>query len=79
MMRSSRLVCRGTYRGRHDTWGGDAVDVKALTDERCRRGRRNRVVLTPRRWRQVQAKPKGFAGMTVANEHWFTEESAYKP
>ena len=25
------------------------------------------------------AKPKGVCKATVANEHWFTEESAYKP
>jgi hypothetical protein len=24
----------GAYRGRHDTWSGDAVDVAALSDER---------------------------------------------
>ena len=34
-----------------------AADV--LTDERRGCGRRNRVVPTPRRWRQVRAKPKG--------------------
>jgi len=38
------------------------VDVEALTDERRRCGRRNRVVLTPRRWRQVQARPKASRG-----------------
>jgi hypothetical protein len=31
----------------------DAVDAEAATDERGRCGRRNRVVLTPRCWRQV--------------------------
>src|ERR1700712_1944826 len=31
----------------------DAVDVKARFDETRGRGRRSRVVLTPRRWRQV--------------------------
>jgi hypothetical protein len=35
------------------TRGGDAVAADALTDERSKRGRRNRVVPTPRRWRQV--------------------------
>jgi len=29
------------------------VDAKVLRDERHYRGRQNRVVLTPRRWRQV--------------------------
>src|SRR6185437_17119635 len=27
---------RGAYRDRHDTWGGDAVDANAPTDERRR-------------------------------------------
>ena len=31
---SSRLdSLGGAFRGRHDTWGGDAVDVEALSDE----------------------------------------------
>jgi len=54
-----------------------AADV--LTDERRGCGRRNRVVPTPRRWRQVRAKPKGFAEAMVAIKHWLTKESAYKP
>jgi hypothetical protein len=37
--------------------GRDAVDAGALSDERRGRGRRSRVVLTPRRWRQVLRKP----------------------
>ena len=28
------LRLQRAYRDRHETWGGDAVDVKALTDER---------------------------------------------
>ena len=35
--------------------GWDAVDAKAALDGRRRSGRQNRVVLTPRRWRQVFA------------------------
>jgi hypothetical protein len=31
----------------------DAVDAERARDERARGGRRSRVVLTPRRWRQV--------------------------
>ena len=43
---------RGTYvSSRTLRW--DAVDAKVLRDERHYRGRQNRVVLTPRRWRQV--------------------------
>jgi hypothetical protein len=40
-------------RDRHERGVRDAVDVAVLTDERRRRGRRSRVVPTPRRWRQV--------------------------
>ena len=67
MVLASRLSCRGTYRDRHETWGGDAVDVKALTDERRLCGRRSRVVLARPCRRQVLAKLKSFAKMTVAN------------
>src|SRR4029079_19726416 len=34
------------------TWDGDAMDAKAATDERGRRVRQRRVVLTSRCWRQ---------------------------
>jgi len=57
----------------------NAVDGDAPTTTGIIPGRRNCVVLSPRRWRQVQAKLTSFAKATVANEHWFTEESAYKP
>src|SRR6476646_1998191 len=36
----------------------DAMDAAALFDERCQCGRRSRVVLTPRRWRQVCEKKR---------------------
>ncbi len=39
---------------RHERW--DAVDAEAATDERGRCGRRSRVVLAPRCWRQVGGK-----------------------
>jgi hypothetical protein len=38
--------------------GRDAVDAAGACDERCRRGRRSRVVLTPRCWRQVCEKKR---------------------
>ena len=38
---------------RHERRVRDAMDASACPDEAHRRGRRNRVVLTPRRWRQV--------------------------
>jgi hypothetical protein len=37
-------------------WARDAVDASARQDELARSGRRNRVVLTPRCWRQVLKK-----------------------
>jgi len=36
----------------------DAMDADALLTNSARRGRRSRVVLTPRRWRQVCAKER---------------------
>jgi hypothetical protein len=47
---------RGAYRDRHGRRERDAVDAAARVDERCCCGRPNRVVLTPRRWRQVSRK-----------------------
>ena len=44
---------RGALRDRHERWVRDAMDALAKQDGRRRRGRRSRVVLTPRRWRQV--------------------------
>jgi hypothetical protein len=38
---------------RHERWVRDAVDAAAAQDERSYCGRQSRVVLTPRRWRQV--------------------------
>jgi len=44
----------------------DAVDADALLTNSARRGRRSRVVLTPRRWRQVSRDV--FREATVAKE-----------
>jgi hypothetical protein len=44
---------RGAFRDRHLTFGRAAVDADGAADESTRCGRRSRVVLTPRRWRQV--------------------------
>jgi hypothetical protein len=44
---------RGAYRDRHGRWAREAVDASVSPDERCTRGRRSRVVLTPRRWRHA--------------------------
>src|SRR5580700_9473518 len=43
----------GRTRNRHGRWVRDAMDVLVSQGERCECGRRSRVVLTPRRWRQV--------------------------
>ena len=50
---ASRSLRRGASANRHERWGRDAMDARCARDERCRCGRRNRVVLTPRRWRQA--------------------------
>jgi hypothetical protein len=45
---------RGAFRDRHGRWVRDAVDAFGAKDERIfESGRRSRVVLTPRRWRQL--------------------------
>jgi hypothetical protein len=60
---SHPVPLRGAFRDRHERWVRDAMDTAATKDERCFRGRRSRVVLTPRRWRQVSRKyPRGDGG-----------------
>jgi hypothetical protein len=54
--RMSLAPARGAYRDRHGRWVRDAVDAAARADERRCSVRRSRVVLTPRRWRQVRAE-----------------------
>src|ERR1700720_2636158 len=44
---------RGAFRDRHGRGRRDAVDMDGAADESALRGRRSRVVLPPRRWRQV--------------------------
>ena len=44
---------RGAFRDRHGRWVRDAMDALAPLDEGRESGRRSRVVLTPRCWRQV--------------------------
>ena len=44
---------RGALRGRHDLLARDAMDATVSQDGRHGGGRRSRVVLTSRRWRQV--------------------------
>jgi hypothetical protein len=48
---------KGAFRDRHGRRERDAVDAAMSKDERAWRGRRSRVVLAPRRWRQVLGKP----------------------
>ena len=52
-MRIPPPITRGASANRHERWGRDAMDVLAARDERGRCGRRNRVVLIPRRWDQA--------------------------
>jgi hypothetical protein len=47
---------RGAFRDRHGRKAGDAMDAGGAKDEGATCGRRSRVVLTPRRWRQVLEK-----------------------
>ena len=44
---------RGAFRDRHERRAGDAMDAGCASDESVSCGRRSRVVLTPRRRRQV--------------------------
>ena len=44
---------RGAFRDRHERRAGDAMDASCAFDESASCGRRSRVVLTPRRRRQV--------------------------
>jgi len=58
--------------------GRDAVDVVVPKDERCESGRRSRVVLTPRRWRQLGDEAR------ASRRGWWqqspvTKESAKEP
>jgi hypothetical protein len=47
----------GAYRDRH-LRGAGCGGRKRVADERRASGRRSRVVLTPRRWRQVSGQPR---------------------
>jgi hypothetical protein len=59
---------RGVSADRHDTWsarcgGRDGVAAREVrADDRCQRGRRRRVVLTPRRWCQVARTDRATTG-----------------
>jgi hypothetical protein len=66
---------RGAFRDRHLTFGRAAVDVDGAKDESTRRGRRSRVVLTPRRWRQVRGGNSANDGVNKP----ITGEITYKP
>src|SRR3984885_12377438 len=47
------VLTRGTYRDRHGRWARDAMDADSALTKALISGRQSRVVLTPRRWRQV--------------------------
>ena len=47
---------RGAFRDRHGRWARDAMDAACQKTNDVARGRRSRVVLTPRRWCQVLEK-----------------------
>jgi hypothetical protein len=47
---------KGAFRDRHERRAWDAMDVDSALTKALICGRRGRVVLTPRRWRQVLEK-----------------------
>src|SRR5579872_3594693 len=51
--RPSRTHQEGRLADRHERWARDAMDACGARDECAVSGRRSRVVLTPRRWRQA--------------------------
>jgi hypothetical protein len=53
LFRAIPCSMRGAFRDRHGRWARDAVDADALLTNCADRGRRSRVVLTPRRWRHA--------------------------
>jgi hypothetical protein len=54
---------RGAFRDRHGRRARDAMDAACQKTNDIARGRRSRVVLTPRRWRQASRKyPRGDGG-----------------
>src|SRR5579863_419910 len=67
---------RGVSRSSR-TLGRDAVDASCAFDERAVRGGRSRVVLTPRRWRQVREVM--ILRATVARKPGSPGRARYKP
>jgi hypothetical protein len=66
LLRAVPCPMRGAFRDRHGRWVRDAVDADAQMTNSADRGRRSRVVLTPRRWRQVPEQQA--SGMTVTRK-----------
>ena len=71
---------RGAGRDRHERAVGCSGRGSLRETNASRRGRRSRVVLTPRRWRQVLEK-QSFSGATVARKpgHRGEHEISRKP
>ena len=57
----------------------DAVDAEGASDESTWRGRRSRVVLTPRRWRQVSLRRLREATVAKEPDHRGEREVSRKP
>jgi hypothetical protein len=53
-LRRYPALTRGAFRDRHGRWERDAMDAACQKTNDIARGRRSRVVLTSRRWRQVR-------------------------
>jgi hypothetical protein len=58
----------GAYRDRHGRWTREAMAAGSAKDECASRGRRSRVVLTPRRWREVSRRCCASRWMTVTKK-----------
>jgi hypothetical protein len=72
---------RGTFRDRHERWSGMRWTRVARLTSAPRCGRRSRVVLTPRRWRQVgdDASPHADDGGNKARSPGRARRKPLKP
>jgi hypothetical protein len=67
-LRSRSAVRKRALRDRHERWVRNAMDAAARETNAAARVRRSRVVLTPRRWRQVGEDACRVLLMTVATK-----------
>ena len=78
MLSSAAFRAGGAYRDRHETWCGMRWTLLCLLTSGTEAD--GEVVWSCRPDAgDTSKRSESFAGATVANEHWFAEESAYKP